>query len=202
MSDRVAAAALLHERAGAELLVEGWVEGPCAQAADLRGINTLLTDFYDDPGFVRDLFEFAVAQELRFAAAQVAVGVDIIGVGDAAASLVGPRIYREFVWPYEKKLVDGLHALGTPRAPAYLRQYPAAPGPDGPARLRDRRPGLSRAAGRSPPERWGQIRCCWATWTPCGPCVTARLNRWSQRSPGAIARPAPLYCGRRLRVAA
>jgi MtaA/CmuA family methyltransferase len=113
MSDRVSAAAFLRERAGADLLVEGWIEGPCAEGADLRGINTLLTDFYDDPGFVRDLFEFAVAQALRFAAAQVAVGVDIMGVGDAAASLVGPRLYREFVWPYEKKLVDGLLALGT-----------------------------------------------------------------------------------------
>jgi uroporphyrinogen-III decarboxylase len=36
-----------------------------------------------------------------------------MGVGDAAASLVGPAIYKEFVWPYEKKLVDGLHAMGT-----------------------------------------------------------------------------------------
>lgn len=36
-----------------------------------------------------------------------------MGVGDAAASLVGPELYEEFVWPYEKKLVDGLHALGT-----------------------------------------------------------------------------------------
>jgi len=33
-------------------------------------------------------------------------------VGDAAASLVGPRIYKEFVWPWEKKLVDGIHAAG------------------------------------------------------------------------------------------
>ena len=28
-------------------------------------------------------------------------------MGDAAASLVGPQIYEEFVWPYEKKMVDG-----------------------------------------------------------------------------------------------
>jgi MtaA/CmuA family methyltransferase len=113
MSDRVHAVQLLRERVGGQLLVEGWVEGPCAEGADLRGINALLLDFYDDPGFVRDLFEFVVQLELRFAAAQVAAGADIIGVGDAAASLVGPRIYREFVWPFEKQLVDGLHALGT-----------------------------------------------------------------------------------------
>ncbi len=113
MSDRLAAAALLHDRAGGQRIVEGWIEGPCAEAADLRGLNTLLLDFYDDPAFVRDLLEFVVALELRFAAAQVAAGVDLIGVGDAAASLVGPRLYREFIWPQEKKLVDGLHALGT-----------------------------------------------------------------------------------------
>ena len=52
-------------------LVEGWVEGPCAEAADLRGINTLMLDFYDDPDFVRDLFDFVVEMELRFARAQV-----------------------------------------------------------------------------------------------------------------------------------
>ena len=34
-------------------------------------------------------------------------------MGDAAASLVGPRIYEEFVWPCEKKMVEALHAMGT-----------------------------------------------------------------------------------------
>ena len=113
MTDRVQGAALLKERVRGEKLIEGWVEGPCAEAADLRGINTLMTDFFDDPAFVRDLFEFVVTMELRFAKAQVEAGIDVMGVGDAAASLVGPQIYEEFVWPYEKKLVDGLHALGT-----------------------------------------------------------------------------------------
>jgi len=113
MHDRVRAAALFKERVGKEKLIEGWIEGPCAEAADLRGINTLMLDFYDDPAFVRDLFEFVVEMELRFARVQVEAGVDLMGVGDAAASLVGPAIYEEFVWPYEKRLVDGLHAMGT-----------------------------------------------------------------------------------------
>ena len=113
MTDRIRAAALFKEKAGGEKLIEGWIEGPCAEGADLRGINTLMLDFYDDPEFVRELFEFAVAMGLRFAREQVAAGVDIIGVGDAASSLVGPAIYEEFVWPFQKKLVDGLHALGT-----------------------------------------------------------------------------------------
>jgi MtaA/CmuA family methyltransferase len=113
MTDRVQAAALFKQRIGGEKLIEGWVEGPCAEAADLRGINTLMTDFFDDPSFVRDLFEFVIELELRFARTQIEAGIDLMGVGDAAASLVGPQIYEEFVWPYEKRLVDGLHALGT-----------------------------------------------------------------------------------------
>ncbi len=113
MTDRVQAAALFKERVRGDKLVEGWIEGPCAEAADLRGINTLMMDFYEDPRFVTDLFEFVLDMELRFARAQVQAGVDIVGIGDAAASLVGPRLYGQFVWPFEKRLVDGLHALGT-----------------------------------------------------------------------------------------
>jgi MtaA/CmuA family methyltransferase len=113
MTDRVQGVALFKQRVRGERLIEGWVEGPCAEAADLRGINALMVDFFDDPAFVRDLFEFVIEMELRFAKPQIEAGADLIGVGDAAASLVGPDIYEEFVWPYEKKLVDGLHALGT-----------------------------------------------------------------------------------------
>jgi MtaA/CmuA family methyltransferase len=104
--------ALYVERVGKDKMIEGWVEGPVAEGADLRGINTLMLDFFDDPAFVRDLFAFVVEMELRFAREQLKAGADVIGVGDAAASLVGPDIYDEFVWPWEKKLVDGIHALG------------------------------------------------------------------------------------------
>jgi MtaA/CmuA family methyltransferase len=112
MHNGIKALALFQERVGKEKIIEGWVEGPVAEAADLRGINTLMTDFFDDPAFVRDLFEFVIQMELRFAREQVNAGADFIGIGDAAASLVGPQIYEEFVLPYEKRLVDGIRAMG------------------------------------------------------------------------------------------
>jgi MtaA/CmuA family methyltransferase len=114
MHDRVKAVAELRRQAGPDLIVEGWVEGPCAQGADLRGINSLMLDFFDDPGFVRDLFSFVIDLEFAFAKAQVQAGADVIGVGDAAASLVGPELYREFVWPFEQQLVGRIHSLGKP----------------------------------------------------------------------------------------
>jgi MtaA/CmuA family methyltransferase len=112
MSDRIAGVERLKAEVGNDRLVEGWVEGPCAEGADLRGINRLMIDFMDDPAFVDDLFAFVVELELAFARAQIAAGADIIGVGDAAASLAGPAAYERFVGPAEQRLVDGIHAAG------------------------------------------------------------------------------------------
>jgi MtaA/CmuA family methyltransferase len=112
MHNALLALASYKEKAGGEKMIEGWVEGPCAQAANLRGISRLMTDFLDDPSFVADILDFAVDLALRFARAQIEAGADVIGVGDAAASLVGPRIYREFIRAREKRLVDGIHDAG------------------------------------------------------------------------------------------
>ena len=60
MTDRVQGVALFKEKVRGEKLIEGWIEGPIAEAADLRGINTLMLDFFDDAAFVRDLFEFVI----------------------------------------------------------------------------------------------------------------------------------------------
>jgi MtaA/CmuA family methyltransferase len=112
MHDRVKAAEEFKKQVGDDLLIEGWVEGPCAQAADLRGINQLMMDFIDDEMFVRDLFEFVIEMELVFAKAQIDAGVDLIGIGDAAASLISKQTYEEVVLPYEKRLVDGIREMG------------------------------------------------------------------------------------------
>jgi MtaA/CmuA family methyltransferase len=112
MYDRIQAAELFKKQIGSEKIIEGWVEGPCAEAADLRGINALMMDFCDDPQFVHDLFAFTTELGCQFAKAQIDAGVDIIGVGDAMCSLIGPELYKEFVWPYEKQLIDQIHQQG------------------------------------------------------------------------------------------
>jgi MtaA/CmuA family methyltransferase len=112
MANRIEAVRLLRHRLGTTHLVEGWVEGPCAESADLRGINTIMLDYYDDPDFAHALAEFTVRAALKFAGAQIEAGADIIGVGDAAASLINRELYEQFVLPHEKRLVDGIHAAG------------------------------------------------------------------------------------------
>jgi MtaA/CmuA family methyltransferase len=112
MMDRVEGVRKLAEAVGREKVVEGWVEGPCALGADLRGVNTLMLDFHDDPEFVTALFEYVTALETEFAKAQVEAGARLMGVGDAAASLIGPKLYERFVLPYECRLVRAIRAMG------------------------------------------------------------------------------------------
>ncbi|MFZ2655151.1 MAG: uroporphyrinogen decarboxylase family protein [Victivallales bacterium] len=114
MHDRIKGVELFKQKLGNSVFIEGWVEGPCAEASDLRGINNIMTDFFDDGIFVRDLFTLLVENAADFARCQIEAGADIIGIGDAAASLVGPGIYEEFVFPYEKMLVDRIHSMGRP----------------------------------------------------------------------------------------
>jgi MtaA/CmuA family methyltransferase len=112
MRDRVNGVRMLAEAVGADKIVEGWVEGPCAMTADLRGLNTLMLDYYDDADFVDELTEFVLAMEIEFARAQVQAGASEIGIGDAAASLIGPKFYERFVFPGECRLVRAIHEMG------------------------------------------------------------------------------------------
>jgi len=92
--------------------VLGWVEGPFAEYADLRGVEAAMFDVIDKPAFFKKAAEAIIDSQIKFALAQVKAGADMIGVGDAAASLISPDAYRQFVLPGEKKLFDAIHEAG------------------------------------------------------------------------------------------
>jgi MtaA/CmuA family methyltransferase len=92
--------------------VLGWVEGPIAVYADLRGVESMFLDLIDNPQMYVKAVEVIIENQIRFAKAQVAAGADMIGVGDSVASLISPPMYRQFVLPFEKKLVAAIHAAG------------------------------------------------------------------------------------------
>lgn len=110
--DRVRGCELLRQKVGQDYPVIGWLEGCIAEAADLRGLNGLLEDLALEEGYLGDLFEILFAQQKRFAKAQIDAGADIIGVGNAAASLVGPAIYKKYGLDWDKAIVDYIHSLG------------------------------------------------------------------------------------------
>lgn len=112
MRDRVDAIRLFHARVGGQVPVQGWVEGALAEAADLRGVSALMYDLYDRPEWVEDLLEHCTETAIAFAQAQVEAGATIIGLGDAIASQVNPRAYRQFALPYEQRIFEAVRRAG------------------------------------------------------------------------------------------
>jgi MtaA/CmuA family methyltransferase len=109
---RIDSVAKMAAEVGQTHSVLGWVEGPMAQYCDLRGMHEAMIDLIDNPGTFRQAAEVLVDNAVAFARAQIEAGADMIGVGDAAASLIGPKLYVEHVLAPQRRLFEGIHAGG------------------------------------------------------------------------------------------
>ncbi|MCW5978560.1 MAG: uroporphyrinogen decarboxylase family protein [Bryobacteraceae bacterium] len=102
---------------------EIFVRGNCDQlpfslAGMMRGPADWLMDLMDPENRApaHELLEYcsrAVAQFIRLMAA---AGADMVSNGDSPAGpdLASPRLYREFAFEYERRIVDLAHELGLP----------------------------------------------------------------------------------------
>ncbi len=112
MRDRVDAVRLFKEKAGGRYSILGWIEGPAAEAADVRGVQNFLMDLMEEREFACALMDRCVDAGIEFARAQFEAGADTIGIGDAIASQVSPGIYSELIQSREKRLIKAIHGMG------------------------------------------------------------------------------------------
>lgn len=110
--DKINAVKELKNQVKGEIPVQGWVEAPFQSASILRGLNNFMLDLYDDVNFAKELVEFACDLGIKFGKEQVKAGADIIGIGDAVATLVSEDMYKQFALPYTKKLISELKKSG------------------------------------------------------------------------------------------
>ncbi|MFO1492658.1 MAG: uroporphyrinogen decarboxylase family protein [Kiritimatiellia bacterium] len=95
-------------------LINTTVTGPYSQVAFLIGVNNLMLATLDEP----DELEAAIRRRVPFALkwvdelAALEPGCVWIGEGFASNSLVGRDTYRRFVMPYERAVVERIHAIG------------------------------------------------------------------------------------------
>ncbi len=109
MKQRIESVRKMAGAVGTTHSVLGWVEGPMAEYVDLRGMENAMMDLMDRPEMFQEAAKLIIDNAIRFARAQVEAGADMIGVGDAAASLVGPQLYAELVLPWQQKLFAAIH---------------------------------------------------------------------------------------------
>lgn len=112
MLDRIRATEAYHRQFQGQYSLLGWVEGPVAEAADLRNLTPFLMDLLDDELFACELMDLCTDTAIDFARAQIEAGMDTIGIGDAIASQVGPDVYLELIQPREKRLVQAIQGMG------------------------------------------------------------------------------------------
>ena len=97
---------------GPDCLVLGWVDMPFAEACSLCGVTVFLMMLHDDSVLAHAILRFLTGIVIDFGLAQLQAGAPMLGAGDAVASLISPRQYREFALPYEQTVVEAMHAAG------------------------------------------------------------------------------------------
>lgn len=114
MTDTVEAVRFMRRQVGNDVPVVGWVEGPMAECCDLMHMEEVFMNLLDEPEAMTELLDICTRQGIAFAKAQVEAGAHMIGVGDAATSLIGPALYEEFALPYQQRLIRAIHEMGVP----------------------------------------------------------------------------------------
>jgi uroporphyrinogen decarboxylase len=65
-----------------------------------------------EEAYLPEFFDIIFEQQKRFAKAQIDAGADFIGLGNAAASLIGPAFYGKYGLPWDKAMVEYIHSRG------------------------------------------------------------------------------------------
>lgn len=80
-------------------------------AACLVGIEKLIMATYDDPEWVHELLGILLRRKLVFARSLKGAHYDILelGGGDASSTVISPRIFDEYVAPYDSQIIAAAH---------------------------------------------------------------------------------------------
>jgi len=83
-------------------------------AAVLFGIIELITETYEDPAWVHELLDTLRRRKLGSIATMEGARLDLIelGGGDASSTVISPKIFAEFVAPYDTELISAAHRVG------------------------------------------------------------------------------------------
>jgi uroporphyrinogen decarboxylase len=88
--------------------------GTWQDAACLMGIERLILETHDDPAWVHQLLQILQRRKITYARSLQGAAFDLVefGGGDASSTVVSPRLFDEFVAPYDAPIIAALHQAG------------------------------------------------------------------------------------------
>lgn len=121
ISANLKAVSILRKKMGNSAVVMGrGDQGPFSLASQLIGMNEFLELLVDEDyeEELEHLLELSTQAGIICCTAMLEAGAHCTSIGDSTAGpdVVSPAMYEKFALPYEKKLVDAIHAEGGPIA--------------------------------------------------------------------------------------
>lgn len=100
----------LDERLKNDYLAAPGLTGPFSQVVFMVGLENTLMAMMDEPAKLKEVLEYRTALAAEWAAELWQSGAKCvwIGEGSASSSVISPQQYQEFVFPYQKRLIDEL----------------------------------------------------------------------------------------------
>jgi hypothetical protein len=101
---------------GEEVSVHGEVFSPFTHFVELVGYANALVSLLSDPDKARAILERLTVASVTWGVAQAEHGVDAVLISSAFAGgpFLSPRMYRQFVLPYERRVTEAIKATGVP----------------------------------------------------------------------------------------
>jgi uroporphyrinogen decarboxylase len=107
---------LVRTLVGDEVSIHGEVFSPFTHFVELIGYENALVSLLADPGKAHALLERLTLASVTWGVAQAEHRVDAVLISSAFAGgpFLSPRMYRQFVMPYERTVADAIKATGVP----------------------------------------------------------------------------------------
>jgi len=107
---------LVKAQVGNEVSVHGEVYSPFTHYVELIGYENALVSLLSDPEKAHALLDRLTLASVTWGVGQAEHGVDAVLMSSAFAGgpFLSPRMYRQFVLPYERRVTDAIKATGVP----------------------------------------------------------------------------------------